>query len=277
MKRAKTALNSALETCHNSQRQAWCEPKSLRRAGKDRAAHQDAACGSAATLPNPTSAPLRRRPAASSCNSARRLRLRAPNSRNLATSSLRRLLSPDSDCAAESTCDDAVSGLGRAALHVGDVGGDHLRPLCGLLHVAGDFLRRRALLFHGSRDRRGNFRQLSDGARDLLDGADRFLGRRLDAGDLLADLARGLRGLFGQRLHLGSHDRETAAGLTGARRLDGRVEGKQIGLACDVVDQFDHVADAGWRLSTIHPPDRWSLRPDRRHRSPSAPIPAPAG
>ena len=31
------------------------------------------------------------------------------DSRNLATSTLRRLLSPDSDCAAERTCDEAVS------------------------------------------------------------------------------------------------------------------------------------------------------------------------
>ena len=49
-------------------------------------------------------------------------------SRNLPTSSLRRLLSLDSDCAAERTCDEADSGLGGAALHVGDVGGDH--PAC---------------------------------------------------------------------------------------------------------------------------------------------------
>ena len=135
--------------------------------------------------------------------------------------------------------------LGRAALHVGDVGGDHLRPLRGLLHVAGDFLRRRALLFHGGCDRRGNFRQLSDGARDFLDGADRILGRSLDTGDLLTDLAGGLGGLFGQRLHLRRDDREAAAGFTGARRLDGGVERKQVGLARDVVDELDHVADAG--------------------------------
>ena len=44
---------------------------------------------------------------------------------------------------------------------------------------------------------------------------DRFLGRRLYAGDLLADLAGRLRRLFGERLHLGRHDREAAAGLAG--------------------------------------------------------------
>ena len=77
---------------------------------------------------------------------------------------------------------------------------------------------------------------------------DRLLGRGLDAGDLLADLAGRLGGLLGQRLHLGGHHRKAAAGLAGARRLDGGVQRQQIGLAGDGVDQFDDVADAGRRL-----------------------------
>ena len=88
-------------------------------------------------------------------------------------------------------------------------------------------------------------RELSDGARDFLDGADRILGRCLDTGDLLTDLAGGLGGLFGQRLHFGRNDREATAGFTGACRLDGGVERKQVGLPRDVVDELDHVADAG--------------------------------
>ena len=68
-------------------------------------------------------------------------------------------------------------------------------------------------------------------------------GRRLDAGDLLADLAGRLGGLLGERLHFGGHDREAAAGLAGAGRLDGGVERQQVGLAGDGVDQFDDVAD----------------------------------
>ena len=79
----------------------------------------------------------------------------------------------------------------------------------------------------------------------------RLLGRRLDAGDLLADLAGRLGGLLGQRLHFGRHDREAAAGLAGARRLDGGVERQQVGLAGDGVDQFDDVADAARPPSTI--------------------------
>ena len=82
-------------------------------------------------------------------------------------------------------------------------------------------------------------------ARDFLDGADRILGRGLDPGESVADFAGGLGGLFGQRLHFGRNDRETATGFTGACRLDGGVERKQVGLARDVVDEFDHVADAG--------------------------------
>ena len=70
------------------------------------------------------------------------------------------------------------AGLGGAALHVGDVGGDLLGALRGLLDVAGDFLRRRALLFHRRRNGRGDLRQPVDGAADFLDRADRLLRSR---------------------------------------------------------------------------------------------------
>ena len=79
-------------------------------------------------------------------------------------------------------------------------------------------------------------------------------GRRLDAGDLLADLAGRLRGLFRQRLYLGRHDGETAAGVAGAGRLDGGVERQQIGLLGDGIDEFDHRADAGCRLRQFADP-----------------------
>ena len=169
------------------------------------------------------------------------------------------------------------AGLAGAALHVGDVGRDLLGALRRLLHVAGDLLRRGALLFHRRGDGRGDLRQLLDGAADLLDRADRLLRRRLDAGDLLADLAGRLRGLLGQRLHFGRHDREAAAGLAGARRLDGGVERQQVGLPGDGVDQFDHVADPARRPSTARRRGRWSCGPGRPPRWPSAPIPAPGG
>src|SRR5882724_9598503 len=61
------------------------------------------------------------------------------------------------------------AGLGGTALHVGDVGGDLLGAVGGLLHVAGDFLGRGPLLFHRGGNRRGDLGQLLDGAADLLD------------------------------------------------------------------------------------------------------------
>ena len=136
------------------------------------------------------------------------------------------------------------TGFAGAALHVGDIGRDLLGAFGGLLHVAGDFLRRRALLFDRSGNGRGDLRQLFDGAADLLDRVHRVLGRGLDTRDLLTDLAGGLCGLLGQRLHFGRHDGKAATGFAGARRLDGGVERQQIGLARDGVDQFDDVADA---------------------------------
>ena len=85
-------------------------------------------------------------------------------------------------------------------------------------------------------------------AADCLDRVYRLLGRALDTGNLLADLAGGFCGLFGERLHFGGHDGKTAAGFTGARGLDGGIERQEIGLAGDGVDEFDDVADAGGRL-----------------------------
>src|SRR5215213_9784555 len=140
------------------------------------------------------------------------------------------------------------TGLAGATLYVGDVGGNLLRAVCGLLHIAGDFLGRRALLLDRSCDGGGDLRHPSDGIADLLDRRDRFLGSCLDARYLLADLAGRLRRLFGQRLHFGRHHGKTAPGFAGPRRLDGGIERQQIGLAGDGVDQLHHVADPGGGL-----------------------------
>ena len=64
-----------------------------------------------------------------------------------------------------------------------------------------------------------------------LDGVHGLLRRALDRRDLRADLLGGLGGLGGEVLHLGGHHREALAGLAGAGRLDGGVEGQQVGLA----------------------------------------------
>ena len=79
--------------------------------------------------------------------------------------------------------------------------------------------------------------------RDVADRLDRGGGRALHGQDLRGDLLGRLGGLHRQRLHLGGDHREAAAGLAGARRLDGGVERQQVGLAGDVADELHHVAD----------------------------------
>ena len=60
----------------------------------------------------------------------------------------------------------------------------------------------------------------------------------------------------GEALHFLRDDREAAAGIAGARRLDGGVEREQIGLAGDVADQaedrFDRLDVAGQGLADLH-------------------------
>ena len=65
----------------------------------------------------------------------------------------------------------------------------------------------------------------------------------------LRDLLGRLRGLAGEALDLLRDHGKAAAGIAGARRLDGGVERQQIGLLGDRGDQLDHVADprAGFR------------------------------
>jgi hypothetical protein len=56
-------------------------------------------------------------------------------------------------------------------------------------------------------------------------------------------LMRGLCGLAGERLDLLRHHGKSAAGLTGARGLDRRIECKQIRLSGDFIDRLRHLAD----------------------------------
>ena len=57
------------------------------------------------------------------------------------------------------------------------------------------------------------------------------------------DLDGRFLGLVGQVLHLVGHDREAAALVAGGGRLDGRVQGQQVGALGDVVDRGDDLAD----------------------------------
>ena len=158
------------------------------------------------------------------------------------------MLSPDSDCAADRTCEEAepVSLAPRCTSVMLDA--DLRGALRGLLDVARNFLRRGALLFH----RAAMVEEISD-IRPMVSpisliAPTKSCGRGLDAGDLLADLAGRLGGLLGERLHFGSHHREAAAGFAGARRLDRGIQRQQIGLSGNGVDQLDDVADPRRRL-----------------------------
>ena len=71
-----------------------------------------------------------------------------------------------------------------------------------------------------------------------------MVGAALDRVDLGRDLIGRPGGLRCQVLHLGGHHREALAVFAGARRLDGGIEGKQIGLRRDRVDQLDDLTDA---------------------------------
>ena len=158
------------------------------------------------------------------------------------------MLSPDSDCAAESTCDEAdpVSLAPRCTSVMWD-------DTCWVPCAACCTLREISCVAAPcSSTAAAMVEEISDSFSMVplisLMAVTELLRRGLDAGDLLADLAGRLGGLLGQRLDFGGHHRKTATGLAGARRLDGGVERQQIGLARDGVDQFDHVADAGRRL-----------------------------
>ena len=65
----------------------------------------------------------------------------------------------------------------------------------------------------------------------------------LDRADEHLDLLRRARGTFGQLLDLVGDDGEPAAGLSGPRRLDRRVERQDVRLLGDLLDELDDVAD----------------------------------
>jgi hypothetical protein len=67
-----------------------------------------------------------------------------------------------------------------------------------------------------------------------------------DGDDAVVDLLdRGL-GFVRQLAHFVGDDGETASGLAGAGRLDGRVEREQVGLAGDMPDQVDQRLQRAW-------------------------------
>src|SRR5262249_48747224 len=113
-----------------------------------------------------------------------------------------------------------------------------------LVDVAGDVAGGGVLLLHGGRDGGRDLVDLVDGPADAVDGGDHLAGAALNGVDLAGDLFRRLGGLHGQVLHLGGDHREAAAGVAGARRLDGGVQREQVGLLGDRRDELHHLAVA---------------------------------
>ncbi len=104
-------------------------------------------------------------------------------------------------------------------------------------------LRRRA-------DLGDDVRHATDGGDDLLEGfsggvderrAGAHLVRRIV--DQAFDLFGGRGGALGEVPHLGGDDGESATLLARARRFDGRVQGEEVRLERDVVDDVDDVRD----------------------------------
>ena len=92
---------------------------------------------------------------------------------------------------------------------------------------------------------------LVDDLADLADRLDRALGVALDGLDLAADVLGGLGGLLGQFLDLVGDHGEALARLAGPGRLDGGVQGQQVGLLGDGGDDLDDLADLGAALAQL--------------------------
>ncbi len=65
----------------------------------------------------------------------------------------------------------------------------------------------------------------------------------MQVADQCFDFFGGLLGTLGQATHLVGHYCETTPGFTGTGRLDGRIEGQQVGLLGDGLDHVQHAAD----------------------------------
>jgi len=116
------------------------------------------------------------------------------------------------------------------------------------VNIAADFAGCGVLLLH----RRGDpGRDLADPGyrlRNRPDGTDRAGRLRLHGGDLSGDLFRRLGRLCRQILHLARHHGEALACLAGTRGLDGGIQGQQIGLLRNVIDQPDDFANLLGRM-----------------------------
>ena len=134
-----------------------------------------------------------------------------------------------------------------------------------LAHRLHDLLAGALLLLRGERNLADRLRRAIDHLDDLLQAAARargerhavlhFLdallgrqhrrvGRRLNLADDALDFFGGFARALGQAAHFARDDREPLAVLARGRRLDRRVDGEQVDLAGDVLDQVEHFRDA---------------------------------
>ncbi len=135
-----------------------------------------------------------------------------------------------------------------------------LRHLVHLGDGAVDFLDAHALLFAGAGDRFDHVGHALDTVDDVLHGAARVFGQ-LGAGvdafdrfiDQCLDFARGGGTALGQVAHLGGDHGKAATLFAGPGRFHGRVQGQDIGLEGDAVDDADDLFDlARRRVDGVH-------------------------
>ncbi len=133
-----------------------------------------------------------------------------------------------------------------------------------LIQIVGDLGGDRALLFAGGGDLGTHLQYRIAVVAQLLDIEPHLADELLAAGgapyslfhdlvqragtglqlfDHLLDLHRRLLGTAGECTHLISYHRKAATLLTGTGRFDGGVQGQQVGLLGDGVDDVDHFID----------------------------------
>src|SRR3954463_2727948 len=133
---------------------------------------------------------------------------------------------------------------------LGHVGLDLVRAGRDLLDRGGDLLDAAVHVLHRRAQRQERLARLLDG-RDavlgatgaVLDDLDGLGGLGLDLADEPGDRAGRRLALLGQLADLLGDDREAAALLAGARRLDGRVQRQQVRLLGDAGDRGDDALD----------------------------------
>ena len=136
------------------------------------------------------------------------------------------------------------TGLAHLGIDLGDVVVHLLCAMRRLLDVVADFTGRLTLLVNCHGYGLYHIVDLTDGPSAPVDRSDRIAVGFLHGGHLLSDFLRRLGRLRRESLHFVSDNRKDFSRLTGSGRLDGRIQGQEIGLTCNVVDQNDHLIDA---------------------------------